>query len=113
LFSLEECKQARCGDGWVQEGEQCDDENLASGLMQYAPKYFLHFQGDGCDASCFIEGPGCGDGILQEGEECDDGNGYNTDNCTNQCKFPFCGDGYVQSHLGEECDDKNAENLDL
>ena len=40
-------------------------------------------------------------------EECDDGNNNHADECTNECKRPFCGDGIVNGV--EECDDGNAE----
>jgi cysteine-rich repeat protein len=54
----------------------------------------------------------CGDGTVQSSvdEECDDGNTDNDDGCTTLCKFPFCGDGFLQSN--EECDDGNSENTD-
>ncbi len=62
-----------CGNGSVENGEQCDDGNTASG--------------DGCSATCQLESgftcptPGmpctvllyCGDGILTPPETCDDG----------------------------------------
>jgi cysteine-rich repeat protein len=54
----------------------------------------------------------CGDGTVQSsvGEECDDGNTDNDDGCTTLCKFPFCGDGFLQSN--EECDDGNTVATD-
>ncbi|MCA9692782.1 MAG: DUF4215 domain-containing protein [Myxococcales bacterium] len=41
---------------------------------------------------------------------CDDGNDDNTDECTDTCEAPACGDGYVQD--GEACDDGNDEQGD-
>ncbi len=81
-----------CGDGFRDVGEECDDGNNRNG--------------DGCSASCFIEGL-CGDGIVDRGEECDDGNSVSGDGCSN-CLFDViatCGDGIVDT--GEECDDGN------
>jgi cysteine-rich repeat protein len=49
------------------------------------------------------EGGVCGDGILDSSEDCDDGNGSNEDECTNQCQFNVCGDGFLFPEL-EECD---------
>lgn len=40
-------------------------------------------------------------------EECDDGNASNTDGCTNVCKLPICGDGFIQ---GSEVCDSGAKN---
>ena len=76
------------------DGEQCDDGNLADG--------------DGCSSTCQFEA--CGDGAVDmaAGEFCDDGNVGNNDGCT-ACKpddgmlcsgapsdcVPFCEAGYV------------------
>jgi cysteine-rich repeat protein len=80
-----------CGDGKLDEGEECDDGN--------------NVDGDGCSAECTIE-PFCGDGNLDPGEECDDGNNEDGDGCSANCTVePFCGDGNVDP--GEECDDGN------
>jgi cysteine-rich repeat protein len=78
-----------CGNGIVEEGEECDDGN--------------DIDDDGCTNACTL--PTCGDGIVQDGEECDDGNDIDDDECTNACTLPTCGDGIVQD--GEECDDGN------
>ena len=44
--------------------------------------------------------------IFISGEECDDGNDIDTDDCTNSCKTPVCGDGVVwDGH--EACDGVN------
>ncbi|MBI4124485.1 MAG: hypothetical protein HY466_00960 [Deltaproteobacteria bacterium] len=68
-----------CGNGWLEEGEQCDDRNQASG--------------DGCNSNCTSEcslvvcgPPECGNGIHEPGEECDDGNLSNGDDCDNGCR---------------------------
>ncbi len=59
-----------CGDGLVEEPEECDDGNLTDG--------------DGCDSNCLSE---CGDGLLQEDSEeaCDDGNRNDGDGCSARC----------------------------
>ena len=71
---------ARCGDGVVGPGEECDDGNTDNG--------------DGCTESCSIEGGGnggschyCGDGVVDPGEECDDGNNTCGDGCSRDCKL--------------------------
>ena len=80
-----------CGDGIVQDTEECDDGN--------------NDDGDGCSANCTIE-PYCGDGVVDTGEECDDGNNVDGDGCSATCTVePYCGDGVVDSN--EECDDGN------
>jgi cysteine-rich repeat protein len=55
----------RCGDGYLDPGEQCDDGNTVNG--------------DGCDSQCQLER--CGNGIVEPGEQCDDGAGNGTDDC--------------------------------
>ncbi|HEY5947932.1 MAG TPA: myxococcus cysteine-rich repeat containing protein, partial [Kofleriaceae bacterium] len=61
-LSGEACEeQPACGDGTVDEGEQCDDGNTTSG--------------DGCSATCETEPPpppppSCGDGNVDAGEQC-------------------------------------------
>jgi cysteine-rich repeat protein len=72
-----------CGDGKVQQNEQCDDGN--------------RLEMDGCDPRCNQE-PGwicsngeptrctrCGDGGLSGNEGCDDGNTWNDDGCSVNC----------------------------
>ena len=81
-----------CGDGFLDAGEECDDNNNRNG--------------DGCSSTCRLEGgPFCGDGILDPGEECDDGNNLNGDGCASDCFFELCGDGVLDP--GEGCDDGN------
>jgi cysteine-rich repeat protein len=54
--------------------------------------------------------PTCGDGVVnQASEQCDDGNRIELDDCMNNCKSAFCGDGLVNSlgtsaTLKEDCD---------
>lgn len=114
-----------CGDGTVQEPEQCDDGNIISGdgCNALCQEEFCGdgtvqepelcddgnvVNGDGCNALCQEEF--CGDGVRQPGEQCDDGNVVNGDGCNDSCKMEFCGDGIVQP--GEQCDDGNAINGD-
>jgi cysteine-rich repeat protein len=86
-----------CGDGTVQEGEQCDlgPDNSNEGT---------------CTTECQIAA--CGDGYVLTGiEECDDGNTVNTDGCVDPCKLATCGDGFTQAGV-EECDDGNDNEAD-
>lgn len=46
-----------CGNGIINQGEECDDGNLVNG--------------DGCSSKCTLEQ--CGNRILDPGEVCDDG----------------------------------------
>jgi cysteine-rich repeat protein len=89
-----------CGDGIIDEGEECDDGNKENN--------------DGCNFSCQYElFPDCGNGTLDINEECDDGNIANGDGCNVICKielYPNCGDGVVDSD--EECDDSNTQSGD-
>jgi cysteine-rich repeat protein len=83
---------AICGDGLVQNPEECDDGNRN-------PL-------DACTNDC--KKPMCGDGIVQAPEECDDANTQDLDACSSTCKRARCGDGVVQSALNEQCDDGNT-----
>ncbi|MCA1791409.1 MAG: hypothetical protein LC667_16645, partial [Thioalkalivibrio sp.] len=74
----------KCGNGTLNQGEQCDDGNTTSG--------------DGCQSNCRVQdgyectgSPSvcapeaevdCGDGIVDEGEDCDGGAC-----CTTECTY--------------------------
>ncbi len=103
-----------CGNGRIDEDEECDDGNSQSG--------------DGCSPECRVEegwacvgGPSrctslCGDGRMLGEEECDDGNSVSQDGCSSSCRIedgwecdgtpsectPVCGDGNLTGD--EECD---------
>ena len=113
-----------CGNGIIEETEECDDGNLKNG--------------DGCGDQCIVESgwgcaagdpsvckPICGDGMIYGDEECDDGNTNTGDGCNENCRAENgficegqpsvcysadCGDGVIQSN--EECDDGNADSGD-
>jgi cysteine-rich repeat protein len=87
-----------CGDGVLEQGEQCDDGNDANG--------------DGCTSACRIEL--CGDHLVNNSglEQCDDGNLESGDGCSETCTVEFCGDGLINNSGTEECDDGNASNDD-
>jgi cysteine-rich repeat protein len=53
-LSLAGCPRVECGNGKLEEGEECDDGN--------------NFDGDGCQANCLL--PACGDGVQDPGELC-------------------------------------------
>ena len=65
-----------CGNAILETGETCDDGNTVSG--------------DGCSATCQIEGGGgaiCGNGVWETGETCDDGNTVSGDGCSATCQI--------------------------
>jgi len=64
------CGGGICGDGVLNEGEECDDHNTVAC--------------DGCSATCAKEA--CGNGVLECAEECDDGNNTAGDGCSADCK---------------------------
>lgn len=83
-----------CGNGKLDEGEQCDDGNA--------------IDRDLCPNTC--KTPLCGNGVREGREECDDGNQNNLDVCPNDCALAVCGDGVREGP--EQCDDGNVNNLD-
>lgn len=104
--------EGECGDGYVGQGEQCDDGDTNSG--------------DGCSATCTEEDgfdcvgvpsvctTTCGDGVTAGVEQCDDGNTVPNDGCDENCQTELegCGDGEIQSADGESCDDGNSTAFD-
>lgn len=88
------CIEPPCGNGELDEGEECDDGNVVDT--------------DACRNDCVL--PICGDMIVDEGEDCDDGNNDDTDACTDLCVAAACGDGIIQ--IDEGCDDGNTNNFD-
>jgi cysteine-rich repeat protein len=80
----------RCGDGILDPGESCDDNN--------------NRDGDGCSAMCRFEAR-CGDGRRDPGEVCDDGNNASNDGCRSDClSDERCGNMIVDTAVGEVCD---------
>jgi len=68
-----------CGDGLIQEGEQCDNgpDNMPPEVANPKLKE--------CTTSCLM---GCGDGIKSEYEECDNGNcGPDEGECSWYCSL--------------------------
>lgn len=99
----------RCGDGNIDFGEVCDDENLMIG--------------DGCNTSCQLEPSSicegepsvcrplrCGDSIRDASELCDDGG--ETAACNADCTLARCGDGVTNETRSEQCDDGNVMSGD-
>ncbi|WP_338082227.1 DUF4215 domain-containing protein, partial [Enhygromyxa salina] len=76
-----------CGDGVVDEGEECDDGE----------------ESEQCNADC--TSAACGDGIINAsaGESCDDGG--ESAECNDDCTAAACGDGIINASAEEECDD--------
>jgi fibro-slime domain-containing protein len=114
-----------CGNGRLDDGEQCDDGNTEGG--------------DGCSRICQTESnwdcrtPGqpcinlarCGNKVLTSNEACDDGNTMSGDGCSADCQavepgwlcrvpgkpcLPQCGDGVLAGN--ETCDDGNRKSGD-
>src|SRR3989339_38783 len=127
----------RCGDGFLDPGEECDDGNPRNGdycsvlcrwegLERCANNIIEPPEqcddgntrdGDGCSRFCRTEqilgGPLCGDGLLDAGEECDDGNTGSGDGCDAWCRWEGlnrCGNSIIE--WGEQCDDGNLFNSD-
>jgi fibro-slime domain-containing protein len=85
---------ARCGDGVISNGEQCD-AGANNGALSSA-----------CDANCQLK---CGNGVVDAGEQCDAGsaNGTAASSCDSNCQNK-CGNGVIDA--GEQCDDGASKN---
>lgn len=86
-----------CGDGELQDGEECDlgKDNAADGM---------------CSTQCKLAS--CGDSVVQTGEQCDDGvNDGSYDGCAADCsaRGPYCGDGLIDGG-NEACDELDPAN---
>lgn len=82
-----------CGNGFVDDGEACDDGVAMSATDP-----------DACRPGCIA--PRCGDSIQDSNEECDNGtSNSNTvvDACRTNCRDAGCGDDIIDT--GEVCDD--------
>jgi fibro-slime domain-containing protein len=127
LVLVEAAPPPFCGDGALNDDEQCDDGGTEAG--------------DGCSSNCLVveqgyacDSPGsrcelaaiCGDSLLILDEQCDDGNAVGGDGCTQNCRSEadfacpvpgepcvssvVCGDGRVSG--AELCDDGNTADAD-
>ena len=83
---------AFCGDGEVNNSEECDDGNL--------------MDGDGCSVNCEID-PICGNEHREEGEECDDGNLVDGDGCSADCWLEQMHD-YPNTPVDAPCQQSNT-----
>ncbi|HEX3758103.1 MAG TPA: hypothetical protein VHW23_05335 [Kofleriaceae bacterium] len=111
-----------CGDaqidGTATHPEVCDQGPLNGALCAYGDTSCLTNANSLCKADCSgfagaLHGPFCGDGTVQSAfEDCDPGGNtpapVDTAQCNNDCTFPVCGDGHVNSHANEACDDRNS-----
>jgi cysteine-rich repeat protein len=121
------CQEPGCGNGVVEDGEECDDgdddssdECVTDCKAAVCGDGFMHVGIELCDdglansdtgrckLNCTLQS--CGDGLVGPGENCDDGNDENADACSNACAPMGCGDGMVAG--SEQCDDMNAVNTD-
>ncbi|MBO4351188.1 MAG: hypothetical protein J6A01_09625 [Proteobacteria bacterium] len=125
-FVTDACAEVvKCGNGTIDEGEDCDGSNLNGKTCSAA--LGVDATGDlTCDDTChFVTTacvPVCGNGNIDAGEECDNTNLNNatcsdllgvpasgTPSCSSECKLvqddcaPLCGNGTIDGD--EECDD--------
>lgn len=79
-----------CGNGIVDDGEECDcGEGAAASASCTAPNNDV--LPDACRTDC--RHAHCGDGVVDGADACDDGNEIDEDACTSSCDVNVCGDG--------------------
>jgi hypothetical protein len=86
------CTPPNCGDGMVQNDEECDEG----------------METPTCTAFCTM--PVCGDSFVQRGEACDDGGESSA--CDADCTAASCGDGVVNATAGEACEGGESSTCD-
>jgi cysteine-rich repeat protein len=120
---------ASCGDGVMDEGEDCDDHNTVScdgcsstckieecgnGRIDCRPSTGTPeacddgntTSGDTCHDDCSRFDNVCGDSIIDPEEQCDVGDANACDGCSATCQTESCGNGVVECQ--EECDPPNV-----
>ena len=79
-----------CGNGVLDEGEECDcGQGAAVSVSCPAPNSDI--SPEACRTDCQLAR--CGDGVVDAAEACDDGNDVDEDACTSSCEVNVCGDG--------------------
>ncbi|MBL9015037.1 MAG: DUF4215 domain-containing protein [Myxococcales bacterium] len=124
------CTLASCGDGVLDPGEQCDDQNVVNTdscvncMIATCGDTFTEMGVEECDTvpamlpggpytcanTCKIQR--CGNGIIDptKGEQCDNDvspvgmQPIAGDGCNQNCQIEFCGDGFVNDRGHEQCD---------
>jgi cysteine-rich repeat protein len=114
-----------CGDGHIDDGEDCDDGGISAecnanctesvcgdGITNAVAGEACDDEGESedCDADCTIVT--CGDGLhnATAGETCDDG--ADSEDCDGDCTAVECGDGRVNTTAGEYCEGGETETCD-
>ena len=124
------CTLASCGNGVLDPGEECDDDErgqhrrlrqlqtakCGNGFVEAgveecdgAPVTVMGTTYN-CSATCKLQR--CGNGIINpsKGEQCDNDISMvgtaplPNDGCNSQCKIEFCGDGVMNNSRHEDCD---------
>ena len=114
-------KSPVCGDGVVDQGEQCDNGNRVGCSSGCVPDAGYNCGATvGTASACGF----CGNGIVEAGEECDNKNsvgcsanckvdaGFECRGTNSNCyrKNPVCGNNVIE--VGEACDDGNTVSGD-
>lgn len=100
---------AVCGNGAIEQNEECDDGNKTSGdgcSKTCHSEETLHFSADDVRETV------CGNGVLEIDEQCDDGNLRNGDGCNDFCESEdFVEEEKIEEIQEEKIPTEEIENV--
>ena len=99
------CTTLRCGDGYVQSGNDETCEPPGTETCAFDCTTISGEEDDSDDGELTIP-ENCGNRKIEEdeGEECDEGHLNGTSFCSEYCTELYCGDDIISAEINEECE---------